>query len=539
MKRIRLTALLLALGLLCGLTVTAGADVMTLGVYFRGLVEQADGTTQQIPLNGSFRVMQGGMEKGVIQAGETAVAVDGSDPVSLVPMPETIEAGWDLTGAGTTVSVTNGGNVTVPILVKKLTEETAAKVPETPGPTATPAAVPAVPVVTPPPAGPVETATPKTETAAAARTVSPTATPTPVWNMTPVPTAAATPEPQVSILRASAETGTFHIKVFFDSNTNGECGPYEKGVGAIPVYVISETGEAVTGGVTGGDGEITLPGLTPGTYRIRVVLPEPWGFSRKGKEASLNRSAMDFSASGTQESEKIRIGAGETAERGVGLLKGVMVDGVCWLDENADGVMDPKEPRLAGARITLSGQKNGLEFETYSDEKGYWKITRLRAGYYDFTSYAPDGLMFTRYSRTGGKNRSVFTTEGRTKATKTLDLNDGFNDLDQNIGFTWQATVSGMVFLDGNYNGLYDEGEKPMAGVKVTAIKQNRDDEVAVAYSGKDGRYVLAGLRGGTYRIRAVLPEDGSNFTVAVDNPEGNHFVARDNRREKPVGVYH
>ena len=525
-------ALALAAGMMLSLT-PARSEVMTLGVFFRGLVEKEDGTTEQVPLEGSFLVLQGGMEKGIIQAGKTVLALDGSDPVSVVPMPETIDGGWDLTRAATTVTMADGLNVTVPVLVPKLTENTVATVPETPAQVQAQTQATAVPVsfvetaATAAPEAAMEKAETGTQTAAAA---APTATP--AWQMTPVPTAEPTPAPQVERLAERENTGAFHIKVFYDSNSNGDCSVYEKGVEGIAVYLVDESGKAVTGGNTDGEGEITLPGLEPGSYRIRVALPEEWGFNRKSKDTGLNKSVMDFSAEGIQESEPIRVSAGETAERGVGLLKGVVVDGVCWLDVNADGIMDAGEPRVAGARITLSGQKNGLEFEAYSDENGYWRVYQLRAGYYDFTSYVPEGLMFTRYSKTGGKNRSVFTTEGRTKATKTLDLNDGRNDPDQNIGFTWAGTVSGMVFLDANYNGLYDEGEKPMPGVKVTAIKQNKDEEMAVVFSGEDGRYTLTGLRGSTYRIRAVLPDDGSNFTVAVSDPLGNHFVARDNRRE-------
>ena len=58
---------------------------MTLGVYFRGLAEREDGTTVQVPLTGSFRVTQGGIEKGILQAGVTTVTVAGSDPVTLSP----------------------------------------------------------------------------------------------------------------------------------------------------------------------------------------------------------------------------------------------------------------------------------------------------------------------------------------------------------------------------------------------------------------------------------------------------------------------
>ncbi len=77
-----------------------------------------------------------------------------------------------------------------------------------------------------------------------------------------------------------------------------------------------------------------------------------------------------------------------------------------------------------------------------------------------------------------------------------------------------------------------DEGEQPLSGVKVTAIKQAKDEEVAVTFSGEDGTYILDGLRGYTYKIRAVLPKDGADFTRVVEDPLGNHFKARPDRRE-------
>ena len=516
---------LLALLLAACVVLSASAEVMSLGVWLRGIRTLEDGSTVQVPLTGSFRVLQGGMEKGIIQAGENAVTLSTEMNAVLEPMAETFSAGWDLSEARTTVTWT-AGNVTIPILLPELTADTTAETPE---------AVEEKNGAEDGEEGKEEEKNEETDihqAEAAEPAAKAKATPTPELNLTPVPTAMTTPEPEVQVLSAADDKGTFHIKVYYDSNNNGACSVYESGVSGIPVYLVDLNDQVVTGGNTDAGGEVTLPGLTPGNYRIRVSLPEKWGFSRKSKETGLNNSILNFSSEGTQDSEPVAIAAGETVERGVGLLKGVEVSGVCWLDENANGIMEKGEPRVAGAHIVFKGQKNGLEFETYSDADGNWRIYRLRAGFYDFISYAPEGMMFTRYSKTGGKNRSVFTTEGTSRAKKTVDLNDGNNDTDQNIGFTWMGSVSGMVFLDANYNGLYDEGEKPLPGVKVTAIKQVKDEEIAVAYSGEDGRYILTGLRGNTYTIRAVLPEDGSNFTRTVSNPEGNHFAPRENRRE-------
>ena len=213
--RTRLISLVTALALLLALSpaTPAKADVMTLGVYLRGLLEQEDGTTAQIPLEGSFRVMQGGLDRGVIRAGETTAAVDGTDAVTLLPLPETIPAGWDVTGARTVVSMADGGNVTVPILLPQLKEDTVA---ETPAPVPETEAPGAAETETGTTASAAETDTPVPEAANEVRTPAPAAqaTPTPEWNANANVTAAPTAEPEVGVLNESTDTGTFHIKAF-------------------------------------------------------------------------------------------------------------------------------------------------------------------------------------------------------------------------------------------------------------------------------------------------------------------------------------
>ena len=56
MKTNRLIAMILTLALLCGMVVTAGADVVTLGIYFCGKRTAADGTETVVRLEGQFRV---------------------------------------------------------------------------------------------------------------------------------------------------------------------------------------------------------------------------------------------------------------------------------------------------------------------------------------------------------------------------------------------------------------------------------------------------------------------------------------------------
>ena len=212
-------------------------------------------------------------------------------------------------------------------------------------------------------------------------------------------------------------------------------------------------------------------------------------------------------------------------------LSTLHVSGQCWFDETADGLFKDGEPTLAGIKIEMDGVKNGLHFETVSGADGKWCIDGLEPAFYNLTVTAPDGMMFAKVSKKGGR-RSIITKDGTNRASRQMDLNDKESKDKQYIGFTWAGEIAGRCFLDANYNGMYDEGEQPMSGVKITAIKPAMDEEVAKTFSGEDGTFTLTGLRGNTYKMRAVLPEDGSDFSATVSDPLGNHFQSRPGRRE-------
>ena len=207
------------------------------------------------------------------------------------------------------------------------------------------------------------------------------------------------------------------------------------------------------------------------------------------------------------------------------------VSGQCWFDSTPDGLFKDGEPTLAGIKIEMDGVKNGLHFETVSGENGNWCIEGLEPAFYNLKVTCPDGMMFAKVSKKGGK-RSIITKDGVKVASRQFDMNSKESKEKQYIGFTWAGQVTGRCFLDANYNGMYDEGEQPMPGVKITALKSAMDEEVAKTFSEEDGTFTLTGLRGNTYKMRAVLPEDGSDFTVTVSHPLGNHFESRPGRRE-------
>ena len=524
MKRTaRFVSLLLIAVLALGGMFSARGEAICLSVTLSGQTTDGEGNPAVIRLEGSFRVWQNGREVGVIRAWDGVLNLASSERVRLEPLPESIVPGWDLREAWADIQPENGV-ARIEVTLLPATGDEVAVIPSKAEATDGTEQIPA----------------PATETAGT-ETTGDDGGATPVLTAIipegmELPTAPPLPEttPEPALPGAGNGTGMIRVKAFSDTNGNGERGPYEKDAPvSVTVYLLTADGEAIARNDTGAGGETAFTGLKADDYRIRVFLPEGWCFTKKGKTTLGSSNCMNWTQEGDCLSDVISLAEDQAAERGVGIMKSVRVSGYCWLETDADGIRKGGESVLPGVRITLDGQNNAdLHYETWSDGEGNWVLERVSPANYTLTAYAPEGMMFTRYSATGGNSRSILTREGVTKATKNLDLSDGGDEPQQNIGFMWAARISGQCFQDANYNGIYDEGELPMAGVKVSATRQGAEDPVATAISGEDGTYTLNGLRGNTYRIRALLPDDGSDFTRTVSDPEGNHFKARPDRRE-------
>lgn len=335
---------------------------------------------------------------------------------------------------------------------------------------------------------------------------------------------------------AAVTPGQLSVHVFIDANSNGERGTYERRLAGVLVEVLPETGDAVLASAsTNEEGAAEFTTLAPGVYRLRVTLPDGYGFGKRGKEIRATSSIMDMSSELTQISQPLSLPAGEPLKVGVGVNTMAEVTGTVWLDENADGIWNQEESGQAGVTVTLTGEKNGLTYTAQSGADGSYRVTQVRPGRYKLSFTCPDGLMFTKYSATGGERRSIITTEGRATAGKSIVLEAGEVLDRQHVGMARAGAIEGRAFLDGNYNGLLDPGEAPLAGVELELYKKN-GDKIASAVSAEDGSFRFSALRANAYRLRVILPEGGYTFTATVDpDVTGNWLKARPGRRENSV----
>lgn len=336
----------------------------------------------------------------------------------------------------------------------------------------------------------------------------------------------------------SAQSGglaALTLYAFHDLNKNGSRGENEKGFSGAEISVIAEVGGVeitAASGVTDENGELTLA-VPAGTYMVRCELPEGYGYGVRGKSIGAKMSIMDETTDRVQTSEPLTLEAGSVTEVGIGTFAMATLKGHIWLDTSDDGVHQDDEPGQAGVTIRATGVKNGLVYETESDENGDFSFTQLRYGTYNVEYILPDGLVFTRYSATGGNKRSIITSEFKRSATDQMVFERGETQTSL-VGVIQGSTINGICFIDANHNGVLDDGEEPLAGVKVVLYRQAIGKELLSAVSDENGQFSFSNIRGSTFRIKATIPK-GYVYSIEGEGETGNRFAPGTDRREYTI----
>lgn len=317
-----------------------------------------------------------------------------------------------------------------------------------------------------------------------------------------------------------APSARLALTVFQDSNGDGKRGDYDRGVPGIEVTLL-EGETPLDSTSTDSDGKAALYARA-GRYTVRVTLPAGYGIS----DGSVQSRTVDLDVSfATGEEEALTL-----AVAPVGALGGRVFE-----DMDNDGIMGDGDPGVAGVTVRIEGNRTGTVREITTDETGEYLFDFLPDDMYTISATLPEGMLYARYSQTGGDLRSIFTGSN---ITREFPVRDAARVMDKNIGVVENGVISGVAFLDLNCNGRLDEGEPGYAGVTVEALRGSGSESQGKTETGEDGAFRLEGLRGGDYQLRAILPDDGSIFSVTAEGAasEVNRFEQQSTRREFTIG---
>lgn len=156
--------------------------------------------------------------------------------------------------------------------------------------------------------------------------------------------------------------------------------------------------------------------------------------------------------------------------------------GRAFIDENADGRYDPGDRPVDGAVLSAGGT------QVATDESGAFR----------FPPFAPGDYALTV---------SGLPADAAAPASRRIALRAGQTTYEM-IALSPVTIVSGIVFNDGNGNGMLDAGEGGFGQVAVTL--SNASGEVSEAMTDPRGRFTFSGVPAGAYTVSldpASLPD--------------------------------
>jgi hypothetical protein len=145
--------------------------------------------------------------------------------------------------------------------------------------------------------------------------------------------------------------GSIGDHVFEDLNKNGIQDPGEPGIAGVTVQLLDGGSNPTT--VTDANGNYLFTGLRGGSYAVRVVAPNGFGFSPADQGTDDNLDS-DFTSAGVT-TNFVTLAAGQNrrdVDAGLVRLLGSIGDRV-FEDLNKNGIQDPGEPGVAGVTVRL------------------------------------------------------------------------------------------------------------------------------------------------------------------------------------------
>ncbi len=276
--------------------------------------------------------------------------------------------------------------------------------------------------------------------------------------------------------------GTINGSVFADANANGVRETTDTGLAGATVNLLGPDGHTILATTTSAaDGTYHFTGIAPGTTTVQVVPPAGDSLS-------------------TPATTTVTVTSGSTNTVSTGVYAPGTINGSVFADANANGVRETTDTGLAGATVNLLGPDGHTILAT---------TTSAADGTYHFTGIAP-GTTTVQVVPPAGDSLStpatttVTVTSGSTSTVSTgvyVPINPGMS-----------GSISGLVFLDGNCNGIYHVGDPGVAAVTVRLLDSMGNPAGISTTTDSYGHYSFNKLIPGQYQVQIVGPQ-GTDFS--------------------------
>ncbi len=314
--------------------------------------------------------------------------------------------------------------------------------------------------------------------------------------------------------------------VWMDQNCNGIRDGNESVLSNTTVTLLNDLGEEVLTTQTGDFGEYLFEGMDPGMYQVAFELHVTMIFTDYfiGTDQSIN-SDVENGEMGT--TPFYSLDAGDSLENIDAGLKNVVnniLQGMVWLDENCNGLMDPDEPGIQGVGVNVYDLDGNTVSSAITALSGQYFMIGLFDGDYIYEFVPPSGYNFTE-SNIGTNDEidsdvvNILNGIGTTENV-SIGVNQNINDVDAGLKAKDPIEVSGLVFIDENCDGQFNNNELPVEGINVVLVDMNEMPQ-AQTTTDSSGFYKFTDLSEGSYMVMFELI-DGFKFTIANIGDDNN-----------------
>ena len=345
-----------------------------------------------------------------------------------------------------------------------------------------------------------------------------------------------------------------------DANANGTRDNGEEGLGGVTMKLYQD-GDVASTTVTSWDGNFGFNNLELGEeYLICEELPAGWHQTDPTEDGgSTWRAEGRKKCKNDTWGYEVEISEPEAYSFEFGNVKGGLIMGIKYRDNNNNGERDEEESNLADWTIRLYDSEGEEVAETKTTWDGYFTFDGLEPGTYTVCEVIPDNDDNWRQTDPTEEGGSSWRAEGRvfceTEDTWGYNFEIGWGDEEYSFifGNVPGAILAGWKYNDANANGQRDgafpteeDGERgitnhPIKLYKIDDENESEWEEVATTYTDPDlwakGMFYFKGLEPGDYYMCEEMPALGEWLQTDPREDGGSTWRA-EGRIECPNGTW-
>ena len=261
------------------------------------------------------------------------------------------------------------------------------------------------------------------------------------------------------LVKCAPVTGSIGNRVWEDNNYNGVQEAGELGVAGVKVNLLNASNQIIATTTTNASGNYLFDNLVAGSYKVAVVRPSGFYYTKANVGNDASDSDVDTS---TGRSGLINLAAGQNdMSWDAGIYRKASLGDKVWRDADHDGVQDSNEAGIANIKVQLFSGSGALLATTYTNSNGNYKFADLDPGSYSL-KFDKSGVYHAGYAmnswKWGAKNvgsndniDSDVNSNGsyaNVVYTDILKLASGQNDM------SWDAAITPIV-IDLNGDGVH------------------------------------------------------------------------------------